>query len=114
MQLWDKLIPQSVITLNLLRPSRRNPNISAYEALNGKFSYYATPLAPTGCKVIAFESTQTRKTFEPHGMQAWYIGPTLENYRCYKVYVPKTRAEIIFDTVSFYPHLCKSPVFQPI
>ena len=58
--LWDKLILQSVITLNLLRPSRRNPNISAYEALNGKFNYNATPLAPSGCTIIAFESTQTK------------------------------------------------------
>ena len=64
--------------------------------------------------MIAIESTQTRKTFAPHGMQAWYVCPKLEHYRCYKVYVPKTRAERIFDTVSFHPHLCKSPVLQPI
>ena len=114
MHLWDKLIPQSEITLNLLRPSRRNPNISAYEALNGKFNYDATPLAPPGCKVIAFESPQNRNTFAPHGVQAWYVGPTMEHYRCYKIYVPKTRAERICDTVSFHPYLCKSPVLQPI
>ena len=114
MNLWEKLIPQSVITLNLLRPSRRNPNISAYEALNGKFNYDATPLAPPGFKVIEFESTQTRKIFSPHGIQAWYVGPTLEHYICYKIYVPKTKAERICDTVSLYPHLCKSPVIQPI
>ena len=28
LRLWDKLIPQAVITLNLLRPSRLNPNLS--------------------------------------------------------------------------------------
>ena len=65
-------------------------------------------------KVIAFESTQTRKTFAPHGITAWYIGPTREHYRCYKVYVPKTKAERICDTVTFHPHLCNSPVLQPI
>jgi len=81
---------QSVLTLNLLRPSRQNPTISAYTALNGKFNYDATPLAPPGCKIIAFE---------------------LEHYRFYKVYhVPKTRAERISDTVSFHPHLCETPV----
>ena len=53
MHLWDRLTPQSVITLNILQPSRRNPNVSAYEALNGKINYDATPLAPPGCKVIA-------------------------------------------------------------
>jgi len=114
MHLWDRLIPQSVITLNLLRASRRDPTISAYTALNGPFNYDATPLAPPGCKVIAFEAPQHRKSFAPHGIPAWYIGPTLEHYRCYKVYVPKTRAKRICDTVSFHPHLCETPVLQPL
>ena len=69
MNLWDKLILQSVITLNLLRPSRRKPDISAYEALNGKFNYNATPLALPGCKITDFESTQTKKSFVPHCVQ---------------------------------------------
>ena len=103
-----------MIALNHLRPSRRNPNISAYKALNGKFNYDATPLAPLGCKIIAFELTQTRKLFAPHGVPAWYIGPTLGHHRCYRVYVPKTRAGRICDTVSFHSHLCKSPVLQQI
>ena len=30
---WDRLMEQSVITLNLLRPARSNPNISAYHYL---------------------------------------------------------------------------------
>ena len=99
MHLWDRLIPQSLITLNLLQKSRRDPNKSAYEVLNGPFNYDATPLAPPGCKTIAFESTQSRKSFASHGIPAWYIGPTLEYYRCYKVYVPKTRAERVCDTI---------------
>ena len=32
-QLWDQLIEQCFITLNLLRRSRKNPRLSAYEAL---------------------------------------------------------------------------------
>jgi hypothetical protein len=35
LQLWDNLAPQVQDTLNLLRASRVNPKISAYEALNG-------------------------------------------------------------------------------
>ena len=54
MNLWDCLIPQSVITINLLQQSRSDPNKSAYKALNGSFNYDATPLAPPGCKTIAF------------------------------------------------------------
>ncbi len=37
LQLWDRLTPQVRDTLNLMRASRINPNISAYEALNGPY-----------------------------------------------------------------------------
>ena len=37
LQLWDKLAPQVQTTLNLLQKSRINPNILAYEALNGLY-----------------------------------------------------------------------------
>jgi hypothetical protein len=37
LKLWDKLLPQATITLNLLRKSRINPRMSAYAQLNGRF-----------------------------------------------------------------------------
>ena len=37
LQLWDKLTSQVVATLNLMRASRINPRISAYEAIWGSF-----------------------------------------------------------------------------
>jgi hypothetical protein len=37
--LWDRLIPQAVITLNLLRQSRINPKLSAHAQLNDLFDY---------------------------------------------------------------------------
>ena len=70
---WDLLMPQINITLNLLRQSKRDPTKSAYEVLNEPFNYDSTPLAPPGCKTIAFESPQSRKSFAPHGIAAWYI-----------------------------------------
>ena len=39
LQLWDRLAPQVQDTLNLIRASRINPNISAYEALNGPYNW---------------------------------------------------------------------------
>ena len=43
--LWDLLIPQTELTLNLLRQSNSTPEISAWEAFDGAFSYNHTPLA---------------------------------------------------------------------
>ena len=43
---WDRVIPQANITLNLLRASRSNPNLSAHTYIHGTFNFAATPLAP--------------------------------------------------------------------
>jgi hypothetical protein len=48
LQLWDKLAPQVQDTLNLLRTSRINSNVLAYEALNGPYNWDCYPLAPPG------------------------------------------------------------------
>jgi hypothetical protein len=51
MQLWDKLLPQTVLTLNLLRQSNVAPTVSAYQYVHGNFEYNKMPLAPMGCAV---------------------------------------------------------------
>jgi hypothetical protein len=47
-KLWDKLLPQAKITINLLRQSNATPTVSAYAHLNGPFYYNKMPLAPMG------------------------------------------------------------------
>ena len=49
---WDRLLPQAELTLNLLRPCRINPRLSAYAYLFGNFDFKKTPLAPGGTKVL--------------------------------------------------------------
>ena len=46
LHLWDQLIPHATLTLNLLRPSRLNPRLSAESQLNGSFDFNLTPLGP--------------------------------------------------------------------
>ena len=57
-QEWDRLLPQCDITLNLLRSSRRQPNLSAYAATFGNFNFNQTPLAPPGTRVLLHETTE--------------------------------------------------------
>ena len=40
------------MTLNLLRPVRYNPKLSAYAYLEGQHDYNKVPLAPPGTRVI--------------------------------------------------------------
>ncbi len=49
--LWNRLLPQTEITLNLLHQSNALPNISAYAHLSGPFDYNKMPLVPMGCEV---------------------------------------------------------------
>jgi hypothetical protein len=107
--LWDTLIPQANMTLNLLRTSRINPNLSAYSQLNGNFDFNRTPLAPPGTKIVVHVKPDKRKSWDPHGNTGWYTGPAMEHYRCYRVYVTKTQAYRIADTVEFFPSKVPMP-----
>ena len=53
--LWDRLLPQAEITLNLLRKSRMNPKLSAYAQVHGAYDFNRTPMAPPGTQVITHE-----------------------------------------------------------
>ena len=66
--------------------------------------YNAQPVAPPGIQVIIHEKSTTRRTWAPHGVEGWYLGPAMEHYRCYRVIASKTGGERITDTVQFFPH----------
>ena len=103
LHLWDRLIEQAVITLNLLRGSRMNPQHSAWSQLNGPYDHNAYPLAPPGIHVLVHEKPDMRKSWAPHANDAWYLGPAMEHYRCFRVYMRETQSERITDTLTWFP-----------
>jgi hypothetical protein len=109
MYLWDRLLPQAVITLNMLRTSRINPKLSASTHIDGQYDYNRSPMAPPGTRIISHETPSRRRTWAPHVQDGWLIGPALEHYRCYTVYVNKTRGERIVETVEFFSEEFKLP-----
>ena len=58
--LWDKLLPEAELTLNLLRQSNATPSVSAHAHLFGYFDYNRMPLAPMGCAVQIHEDADKR------------------------------------------------------
>ena len=113
MHLWDRLLQQSTLTLNILRPLQCNPQVLAYTMLKGQFDFNKTPMAPPVTKGLLHEKPVQQKSWNPHGYEGWYLGPALEHYRCYRVYKNRTRAEIIVDTVEFFhkrPQYCINPL----
>ena len=60
---WDKLLPQAVLALNLLRPSRFHPHLSAHHMLYGSYNYSSHPIAPPGMRVLAHDLPDNRRSW---------------------------------------------------
>jgi hypothetical protein len=93
----------------MLKTSRINPKLSAATHIFGQYDFNRAPLAPPGTRIIAHETPGKRRTWAPHGQDGSYIGPALEHYRCYTVYITKTRSSRVVETVEFFPHTFKLP-----
>jgi hypothetical protein len=85
LHLWDRLLPQADITLNLLRTSRLHPQLSAAAHFHILVDYNKTAFAPQGCKIIAHEKPGKRCTCAPHGQHGYSLGPAMHHCRCQDV-----------------------------
>jgi hypothetical protein len=96
-----------------MRASRINPNISAYEALNGLYDWNQYPLAPLGCKAIIYKDGDTRGSWASWGIDGWYLGPSKDHCRCTLYYIPETRAYHISGLTELFPQHCQLPNLTP-
>jgi hypothetical protein len=103
LRLWDRLLPQATLTLKIMRQYRLNPKVSAYIQLYGHYDFNQAPMAPPGTRIIAHEKPKQRAIWDPHGVDGWYLGPTTDRYRCYRVHINKTQAYISVDTLELFP-----------
>jgi hypothetical protein len=89
--------------------SRIYPKLLASAHIYGQYDFNRAPMAPPGTRIIAHETPNRRRTWAPHGQDGWYIVPALEHYRCYTLYITKTRRERVVETVYFFPETFKLP-----
>ena len=66
-------------------------------------------MALPGTKVIVHTHPDKRASWELQGEQGWYIGPSLDHYRCMKCYIPRTRAVINSNSIEFFPRQIPFP-----
>jgi hypothetical protein len=109
LHLWDILLPQAEITLNLLQTSRLHPQLSAAAHFHGLVDYNNTAFAPLGSKIIEHEKPEKRRTWAPHGQHGYSLGPAMHHYQCQNVYISTTASERIVDTLEFFPHNYQMP-----
>ena len=113
MHLWDRLLPQAILTLNLLRQSNVAPTVSAYQYVHGPFDYNKMPLAPMGCAVQLHERSERRGSWAMNAVDGWYLRTSDEHYRCHVIYVKHSRSERISDTVHFKHKHITIPTVTP-
>ena len=69
--LWCHLMEQANIPLNILRPCRQNPALSAHAAMNECLNFDEMPIAPPGTKAMAHVKPQRRASWGYHAEKAW-------------------------------------------
>jgi hypothetical protein len=111
---WVELLPQTVLTLNLLRQSNVAPNISAWAYRHGSFDYIRMPLAPMLCEVQFHIKPSRRKTFGEHSGDGFYLKTSEEHYRTHVVFVKKAITKRLADTVFFKHKYIHSPRSQQL
>ena len=99
--LWDRLLPQTEVTLNILRQSNATPNVSAYAHMHGNFDYNEMPLAPIGCPCQVHVKHDKRKSWDFHSQKGYYLITSGEHYCTDNIFMKDKRAERLSDTVVF-------------
>jgi hypothetical protein len=109
LHLWDILLPQAYMTLNLLRTSRQHPQLSAAAHYHGLIDYKKTAFALPGCNIIAHEKPSNRRSWAPNGQHDYYLVPAMHHYICQIVYTSATASERTVDTLEFPPQNSPMP-----
>jgi hypothetical protein len=99
--LWDRLLPQTEITINLIQQSNATPNLSAYAHLSRPFDYNKMLLAPMGCEAQVHEKTDKRGTWAYHSVDGWYLFTSPKHYCTHNCHIKHTKSEQLSDIVQF-------------
>jgi hypothetical protein len=110
LQLWDKILPQVKLTLNLLWISHCNPRVSADQELYGPFDFNKMPLVPLRTKALVYNNPATRASWAPHATYGFYVGPANNHYCCLYFYILSTWRFRFADMWQLYPAHCQVPV----
>ncbi len=110
MRLWDRLLPQTILTLNLLRQSNAVPMISAWQYVHGNFDYNKMPLAPMGCAVQIHQRNERQGSWTTNTINGWYLQTSPEHHQCHVIYVKQMKSERISDIEFFKMKYIATPL----
>jgi hypothetical protein len=97
--LWNLLLLQAELTLNLLRQATLKPQISEWDFFKGPFNFNKMPLGPAGCRVLIHTNPASCWSWDFRAKNGFYIGPALESYPCFKLVNADTKSQVISNMV---------------
>ena len=91
LQLWDRLLPQTDLTINFLRQSNATSKVYAYAHLSKPFGYNKIMLAPMGCDSQVHDNKDKKMTWSYHSVDGWYLYTSPEHYRNHACHINSTK-----------------------
>jgi hypothetical protein len=113
LSLWCLLLKPTELTLNLLRQSKVAPKISASVHIHGHHNYMKKPFGPLGCAIKAHVKPDDRRTWDTRSDAGFSLGTSMQHHRCFRMYITKTRATRISNTVYFKHQYITNPTVSP-
>jgi hypothetical protein len=110
--LWDPLLPQAELTLNLLRQATLNPRVSAWEFSKGSLTSTRHRLV----QLVVASSFMQSRPLGGLGISVQSLVSTilallyLDFYCCFKLVMANTKSQVISDTVKFHHVYLSVPV----
>jgi hypothetical protein len=113
LSLWCHLLKPTELTLNLLCQSRVAPKILAFAHVHSTHNYMQKPFALIGCAVRTHVKPDNHLSWDTRSEPGFNLGTSMEHHQCFRVYVMRTRATRISDTVLFKHQYITSPTISP-
>jgi hypothetical protein len=113
LSLWCYLLEPAELTLNLLRQSNKAPKISAFAHIHGRHGYMKKPFAPLGCAIHSHVKPNGCRSWDARADAGFNLGMSMEHHCCYRVYITKTPATRVSNTVNFKHQYITNPTVSP-
>ena len=98
----------------MLRTSRVHPTLFAYHVLEGPHDFNRFPFAPPGTCATILNPPETRTSWGPRDMDAWYPRPAYNHYRVWIFHITFTGGNRVSGQAVFYPAHCSTPNTTPM
>ena len=102
MHLWDRLLLQIEMTLDMLQVTNIKPWVSAKINLQGQHDYNKMPITPLGFHTMTHNKPERRTLWGPWASKGFYVSTSNKYYQCFWIWLKGTCSICTSDTVLFH------------